>query len=297
MDRLSAMQALTRVIDTGSFSMAARQLGIGQPAISKAIAQLEARLGVKLLVRSTRGLAPTDAGQRFHALAMRALEAADEAEAAARVAGTSLTGRLRISTAVSFGRLHVVPRLPAFMAAHPELEIDIVMDDRPIDIIEEGVDVALRLGPQHDSGLTGRAIASRQRWVVGTPAYFARNGIPDHPRALAAHQAINLSEVGIGAAWTFTRLHEEQTVTLHGRLRVTANEGVREAVLAGLGLTVGAEWSFGLELADGSVRAVLTDWTLPAAPLWAIVPAGRQLSARSRAFIAFIERQLRAPEV
>ena len=168
MDRFSAMQALTRVIDTGSFSMAARQLGIGQPAVSKAIAQLEARLGVKLLVRSTRGLAATDAGQRFHALAMRALEAADEAEAAARVAGTSLTGRLRISTAVSFGRLHVVPRLPAFMAAHPELEIDIVMDDRPIDIIEEGVEVALRLGPQHDSGLTGRAIASRQRWVVGT---------------------------------------------------------------------------------------------------------------------------------
>ncbi|MDB5587178.1 MAG: Epimerase [Devosia sp.] len=160
------MKTMVRVVDAGSFSAAGRHLGVSQSAVSKIIAQLEAKLGVKLLTRTTRGLATTDAGKRYYGLALQTLETADEAEAAARDAVSTLSGQLRLSTAVSFGRLQIVPHLGEFMAAHPNLSIDLVMDDRPIDLIEEGIDVALRLGPQPDSRLSGRVIGSRRRILV-----------------------------------------------------------------------------------------------------------------------------------
>ena len=295
MDQLSAMRAMLRVVDTGSFSAAARQLGIGQPAVSRAVAQIEAKLGVRLLARTTRGLSVTDAGQRYCAIARRALEAAEEAEAAARDAGAALSGRLRIAMAVSFGRLQVVPRLAQFMAAHPDLSIDAVMDDRPIDLIEEGIDVALRLGPQPDSRLSGRMVASRRRLLVAAPAYLARHGMPERPAALASHDVISLLQPGIAASWTFSRGGETETVTLTGRLRMTANEGVREAVIAGMGIAFGSEWGYERELREGRLQAVLSDWSLPPSDLWAITPAGRQMSAKARVFVAFIERQLKYP--
>lgn len=297
MDQLSAMQALLRVVDTGSFSAAARQLGVGQPAVSKAVAGLEARLGVKLLARTTRGLSVTEAGQRYCARARHALEAAEEADAAARDAGAALSGRLRVAMAVSFGRLQIVPRLRPFMEAHRELAIDVVMDDRPIDLIEEGIDVALRLGPQPDSRLSGRIVASRRRLVVAAPDYLARHGVPERPAALAGHDVVSLVQPGIAASWTFTRGEETETVTLGGRLRMTANEGVREAVIAGMGIALGSEWGFDRDVAEGRVRVLLADWSLPASDLWAITPAGRQVSARSRAFIAYVERELKPPPV
>jgi DNA-binding transcriptional LysR family regulator len=293
MDRLAAMQALIRVVDTGSFSAAARQLGVGQPAISKTVAQLEAALGVKLLTRTTRGLSATESGRRYYALALRTLEAAAEAEAAARDAGAALTGRLRVSAAISFGRLQIVPRLPAFMAAHPELAVDMVMDDRPIDLVEEAIDVALRLGPQPDSPLAGRIIATRRRLMVAAPEYLARHGAPARPAELARHEIIGLLQPGIATSWTFTRDNETETVTMRGRLRMTSNEGVREAVFAGMGLAIGSEWGFERELADGRVCEVLPDWSMSRTDLWAIVPAGRQMSTRARVFVDFIERQLR----
>jgi DNA-binding transcriptional LysR family regulator len=296
MDRLAAMQTVVRVIDTGSFSAAARQLGVGQPAVSKTVAQIETTLGVKLLTRTTRGLSPTESGRRYYALALRALDAAAEAEAAAREAGTTVTGRLRVSTAITFGRLQIVPRLPPFMAAHPELAVDVVMDDRPIDLVEEGIDVALRLGPQPDSPLSGRIIATRRRLMVAAPEYIARHAPLTRPAELARHEVVGLLQPGIASSWTFTRGDETETVSLGGRLRMTSNEGVREAVFAGLGLAIGSEWGFERELADGRVREVLPDWSMSRTDLWAIVPAGRQMSTRARVFIEFIERQLRRPD-
>src|SRR6266568_9399004 len=174
MDRLAAMEAFIRVVDAGSFSDAAKQLRIGQPAVSKTIAQLEDWLGVRLLLRSTHRLTPTEAGRNFYDRAKRAIEEADEAELAARGAGATLIGRLRVCAAVTFARLHVVPRLPKFLAAYPELTMDVVLDDRVIDLVEEGVDLALRLGSLGDSSLTARKLAVAPRHVLGTPAYFAR---------------------------------------------------------------------------------------------------------------------------
>jgi DNA-binding transcriptional LysR family regulator len=146
MDRLAAMEAFVLVVDTGSFSAAARRLNIGQPAVSKMVAQLEDRLGVKLLARTTRGLTATEAGLGFYERARRSIEEADEAELAVRAAGSSLTGRLRICAAVTFARIHIIPRLPEFLARHQQLEMEVVLDDRNIDLVQEGIDVALRMG-------------------------------------------------------------------------------------------------------------------------------------------------------
>jgi DNA-binding transcriptional LysR family regulator len=291
-DRLVAMEAFVTVFETGSFSEAARQLHVGQPAISKTVAQLEDRLGVRLLLRSTRGLTPTEAGQAFYEHAKRAIDEADEADLAARGASAGLTGRLRVCAPVTFSRLHVVPYLSRFLDDHPSLEVDVIMDDRPIDLVEEGIDMALRMGTLADSSATARKIGQCRRLVVGTPSYFARAGEPKVPGDLVSHQAIMLTQPGLGGVWTFRQGSTEASIMVGGRVRFTAGEGVREAVLAGLGLTIGSEWLFAPELANGTVQPVLLDWSLPPVDMWAVFPTGRRASAKARAFATFVESLL-----
>jgi DNA-binding transcriptional LysR family regulator len=204
MDRLASMETFIRVVETGSFSGAARQLRVGQPAVSKTIAQLEGYLGVKLFTRSTRGLAPTEAGLGYFERAKRSIEEADEAEMAARGAGTGLKGRLRICAAVTFARIHLIPLLPRFIAEHPELDLEVVLDDRQIDLVQEGIDVALRMGKLMDSTLTARRIGRCKRLVLGTPAYFDRAGTPMAPSELIQHQAVVYLQ-GEGSVWSFRR--------------------------------------------------------------------------------------------
>jgi DNA-binding transcriptional LysR family regulator len=292
MNRLAAMEAFVRVIDTGSFSSAARQLRIGQPSISKAITQLENRLGVRLLLRSTHGLTSTEAGQNFYEHARRSIEEADEADLAARGAGATLSGRLRICAAVTFARLHVVPHLARFLAENPALDVEVVLDDRNVDLIEAGIDVAIRMSDLSDSTLTARKIGEGRRAVVGTPSYFAKAGEPMTPVELRAHQAVIHDQSGGGTAWTFRQGKAETSVTVRGRVRMTAAEGVREAVFSDLGLAISSEWMFAPELATGRVRRVLQDWVLPPIDLWAVFPTGRQVSAKARAFVGFIEARL-----
>ena len=283
------------VVDTGSFSAAARRLNVGQPAVSKLVAQLEERLGVKLLVRTTRGLTATEAGLNYYERARRSIDEADEAELAARGAGTSLTGKLRVAAAVTFTRIHLMPRLPEFLQQHPNLEIDVVLDDRTVDLIQEGIDVALRMGRLLDSGLTARRIASGPQVVVGTPAYFARAREPAAPGDLAVHEAVIYDQGGGGEDWTFQRDNTEIAVTLKGRLRVSAAEGVRAAVLADAGIAIASEWMFAPEIKDGMVKVVLPDWKLPRIDLWAVFPAGRTATTKVRIFTQFVEELMRVP--
>ncbi|PDT79554.1 LysR family transcriptional regulator [Bradyrhizobium sp. C9] len=292
MDRLAAMETFVRVVETGSFSGAARQLRVGQPAVSKSVAQLEEFLGVKLLTRSTHGLTPTEAGLGYLERARRALEEAAEAEIAARGAGAGLKGRLRICAAVTFARIHLIPMLPKFLAQHPELELEVVLDDRQIDLVQEGIDVALRMGKMTDSTLTARRVGRCKRLVLGTPAYFDRAGTPATPSELSRHQAVvYLRE---GSVWSFQRESTELAVTVRSRLRVSAAEGVRAAVLADAGLAIASEWMFTPELQAGVVRAVLPEWSLPALDLWAVLPTGRAATAKARAFVNFFERSFNA---
>jgi DNA-binding transcriptional LysR family regulator len=166
----------------------------------------------------------------------------------ARGAGTSLTGRLRISAAVTFARLHVVPRLPTFLAAHPDLTMDVILDDPVIDLVEEGVDVALRMGTLAESSLTARKLASAPRCVVGTAAYFARAGVPATPAELAEHSVLIYVPDSAGDTYRFRQGATELSVSVSGRLRMSAAEGVRAGVMAGMGVTIASAWMFALSL-------------------------------------------------
>jgi DNA-binding transcriptional LysR family regulator len=296
MDRLTAMETFVCVVESGSFSAAARLLNVGQPAVSKSIALLEERLAVRLLLRSTRGLTPTEAGLAFYERAKRAIEETEEAELAARGAGANLSGKLRVCAAVTFTRLHIVPLIGRFLDQYPDLTLDVVLDDRNVDLLEEGIDVALRMGKLDDSGMTARKLGEARRVVVGTPAYFDKAGVPATPAELAAHQAIVYGQRYGGAAWTFRRESSEVSVAVSGRMTVSAAEGVREAVLANLGVAVASEWMFADELRRGGVRTVLNDWVLPPIELWAVFPAGRMVSAKARAFVGFVEETLEAAQ-
>jgi len=292
MDRFHAMEAFVRVVDAGSFSGAARDLGVGQPSVSKLIASLEDRLQVRLLVRSTRRLTVTEAGQAYYERARRALDEALEAEAMARGSASGLEGRLRVCAPVTFSRLHMAPALGRFMALHPGLRLEIVMDDRSVDLLEENIDVAFRLGDLPDSTLTARKLASSDRLVVASPAYLQKREGPTVPSDLLAHEAILYAQPAGGAVWTFRKGAEVIAVTAPARLSFTAAEGVREAVLAGLGVTVASRWMFGPELSDGRVTPLLADWSLSPVDLWAIFPAGRLPSAKARAFVAWFASEL-----
>jgi DNA-binding transcriptional LysR family regulator len=262
---------------------------LGQPAVSKAVAQLEEWLGVRLLLRSTRSLTPTEAGKNFYAGAKRALEEAEEAFLSARGAGAALTGTLRISASVCFGRLHIMRQLPRFLDTHPELNIDMVLDDRPINLVEEGIDVAFRSGSLESSSLVAKKIGEARRLVMATPQYFERHGVPKTPGELMTHETVIYTPDGGGTSWTFRQGSTETSVGVAGRLKVTAAEGLREAVFAHLGLAITSEWNFAPELASGLVVPVLLDWQLPKLELRAVFPTGRKASVKTREFVSFVE--------
>ena len=298
MDRLAVMETFVRVLETGSFSAAARQLNVGQSAVSKSIAHLETRLGVRLLMRSTHGLTPTEAGQTYYERARRAIDEADDAELAARGADACLTGRLRVSADVTLTSLHLMPRLPAFLAAHPKLSVDLVINDRAIGLIEEGVEVGLCYGPLRNSSLVGRRVATTRRLVLGAPDYFDRAGVPMAPAELTEHEAVIYTEDRGGTdTWTFYKGDLDTRVRIPDRLRVSASEGVRAAVLCGLGLAVVSQWMFAPELTSGAVSTVLADWMLPPVELWVVFPTGRMVSAKARAFAGFVENALEQADI
>jgi len=288
MDRLQAMTTFVRVVEAGSFSGAARVLNVGQPAVSKTVAQLEQRLQVKLLLRSTHGLKPTEAGLRFYERARVAIQEADEAELAARGAGAGLSGRARISAAPTFARLHVIPRLPRFLNAHPDLDVDVVLDDRTIDLIAEGIDISLRMGTLADASIVARKLASSRRSVLATTEYLARTGMPRVPADLSNHETIVYSQSS--DVWNFRRNGTEVSVLMRGRARFSAAEGIRAAVLAHMGLTIASDWMFAPELANGRVSRLLEDWSLPDIDLWAVFPTGRLATAKARLFAEFVEK-------
>jgi DNA-binding transcriptional LysR family regulator len=293
-DRLAALEIFVQVVDAGSFSAVARRQRIGQPAVSKAVVQLEQWLGVSLLLRSTRSVAPTEAGRVFYERAKRMVEDADEAVMAAQGNANGLSGKLRVSASICFGRLHIIPSLSAFLAEHPDLDLELVLDDRYVDLINEGIDVALRTGAMPDSNMTARRIAEGRCMVVATPAYLKRHGTPTSPDELVGHQAIILTRGGGRDSFTFRKDGAEVSVALQGRLKVTQGEGLREAVNCSLGFAVCPEWLFTPELKSGKLVPILEDWSLPPANLSAVYPTGRFASTKARAFVSFVERCLAA---
>ena len=290
MDRLGAMEMLVRVVETGSFSAASRQLKVGQPAVSKAIVQLEEHLGVRLLLRSTKGLTATEAGQIFYERAKRTIADVDEAEFAARGASAGLTGRLRISMTITFARLHVIPRLES----NPGIEIDLVMDDSNVALVEEGIDLAIRMGALADSTFTVRRIGQSRRLALATPTYVDRMGMPTTPAELTHREVFVIANGGEPATYRFRQDADEIAVPVSGRVRVNTGEGVRAAVLAGLGIGIGSEWLFSPELRSEQLVEVVSGWQLAPMDIWAVFANGRRAGAKARAFADFIEALLKA---
>lgn len=288
MDRFDAMQTFLRVAETGNFSQVAREANIGQPAVSKQIAWLESHLGVQLFHRTSRNVRVTDAGQMFYEKVSRVMRDLDTAEHLIGRGALKPSGRLSVSLSAGFGRLHIVPLLPAFRALYPDIIVELIVTDRFVDLVEDGFDVAIRIGQLSDSALVARRIGSSPRVTVATPDYLARCGEPYHPDELKAHACIVYAFQRSPNPWLFATNGEPTELAVGGPLRTNDAENVRAAVLAGLGIAQAPRWLFSAELADGKVRELLPRYTPRPTPIHAVFPAERPTAPKVRAFVDFV---------
>jgi len=264
---------------------------VSQPSISRMVADLEARLGAKLLLRTTRHVTPTDAGRVFLERARQILGDLDDAENAARGVD-SLRGTLRVALSGAFGTREVIPRLPGFTAQHPNLGIELLMSDRTEDLIAEGADMALRLGPLPDSGFGARLLGKAPRLVIASPGYIARKGTPHTPTDLAGHDCILGPGLSGRTGWSFMRSGKSASPTLDGSIKVTSADGVIACAKAGLGIAVASRWMCRTELEAGEVVAILSDYQLDWVELHAVYPGGRRPSLKVRTFSDYLAAQL-----
>ncbi|MBV7266155.1 LysR family transcriptional regulator [Erythrobacter ani] len=292
MDRLAAMENFVAVIDAGSITAAAKRLGVGQPTISKSLAALEAYLGVQLLVRSTRGSSLTEAGRRFLAQARTTLDEADAAEAAARDEAANLRGPLRVAAPPAYASEVIVPRFTEFSERHPDLTLDLVLDDRRVDLVGEGIDLALRGGSLQDSAIIARRIDTPARIVVAGANYLIGRDTPTHPRDLLTLDWIDYAP-WTGRNWVFSKGQTQERVTFAPRLTISAADGLRSAILHGLGCAIVSERMVQRELGSPELVRLLPDWQLESGELWLCSPAGRRMNARARAFADWLGQLIR----
>ncbi len=285
MDRFADIETFVAVVDLGSFSAAAERLGTAKSAVSRRVAQLEGRLGPRLLNRTTRRLSLTDAGRALHERAKRILSDLEEAEGEVAHAEAALRGRLKVATPLSFGLLHLGPALEDFLIQHPELEVELDLNDRQVDLVSEGFDLALRIGQLTDSSLIARRISTVRRVTVASPDYLARHGTPQHPGELDRHHGLRYTNVPRQDAWSYV---DAQGRPVRPRVpdRLAANNGelLADAAERGLGIAVQPTFMVHEALREGRLRAVLTDWTLAEQGMYLVYPPGRFLSQRVRAF-------------
>lgn len=289
MDRLLWMHCYARAVETGSFSAVARELGIGQPNVSRHIASLEAHLGTRLLHRSTRKLTLSPEGERYYTEVRRALDAIAEAESTAR-GEEKPQGLLRVACPVALARFKLLPLVKPFLQRYPDIELDLQIADRKIDLIEEGVDVAVRVGELRDSALKARRLGTARRICVASPSYLSQHGIPQTPEDLRQHNCILFSLLATGNIWPF----EGQPVDVRGNFKVNSPEGVRSAVLDGLGVGLMPCWLFADALASGEAVQLLGGWTIPALPISALYPAKRLLPRRAAVFMDYLSHAFAA---
>jgi DNA-binding transcriptional LysR family regulator len=293
MDRIQSVRLFIRVVDLGSFSKAAADLGIGQPSATKLVAQLEARLGSRLLHRSTHGVTPTEIGLLYYEKCKLIAQHVDEAESVAALLQSQVQGGLRISTSMGFGRQVLVPLVMRFMKLNPKLQIDLSFEDRYVDLVEQGIDVAIRMGRLADSTLGARYLGINPWVVVAAPDYLSRRGVPQSPSDLADHDALVYSTVQGDARWLFTGADGRLLpTTVRGPLRSNDLSALLAAARGGIGLAA-LPWYVAYEcVKGGSVQPVLTDWTLPSQEIHAVYPSPRLLPAKVKGFIEWLQAQL-----
>ena len=285
MDRFTALTVFAQVADSLSFSAAAKQLGLTPSAVSKQIAQLEDRLGARLVQRTTRKLALTEAGTAFLPHARQILGALEDAEAAVTNLAEAPRGVLRVSLPTNFAQMHVGPVLPAFLARYPEVRLEVSITDRFIDLVQEGIDVAVRIGALNDSTLVARRLAPNRRVVAAAPGYLDRHGRPAVPRDLLTHNCLIYGEPGRSIAWVFNDGSERITVPVGGSLRCNDTEVLLKAALAGAGIVRMSTYVLVDALAAGRLVPLLPTYEVQESEVYAVYPAGRHLSPKVRVFI------------
>jgi DNA-binding transcriptional LysR family regulator len=293
MDRITGVQLFARIVETGSFSKASADLGITQPTATKHVAALEAKLGARLLNRNTRGVSATEIGALYYEKCKAIQRELDEADSLASLLQSKVGGQLRISTSVAFGRRVATPLALRFMREQPDIHIDLSFDDRYVNLVEQGVDVALRMGRLADSALGARYLGTNPWLTAAAPAYLTAHGTPRVPADLSKHNCLVYSSVQGDDRWQFSGPSgEEVSVPVSGTLRSNNLSAVLAACRAGMGLAV-LPWYVAREsLADGAIVPVLADQSLPSQELHAVFPSPKLVPGKVRSFIDFVKAQL-----
>ncbi len=291
-DRLQELAVFVRAAESASFSRAARELGLSQPSVSRIVGELEARLGVTLLLRTTRRITVTDAGALFLDRAREILAEVEDAEDAARGVD-SLRGIIRLALPVMYGVREIIPRLPKFLSLHPQLRVEMAVADERQDLVAEGADVAIRLGELDDSVFGARKLKALERMLVASPPYLKARGTPKTPADLASHDCI----IGPGNfgrdRWSFTRNGTETSVDVRGRIHTNSGAGVFASVMAGLGIAIASTVMCGAEVKAGALVPLLRSYKLEPVDVHAVFPGGPRPSTKVRALVDFLAQELR----
>ncbi len=294
MDRIELYRVFVRVVDCAGFTRAADQLKLPRSTVSEAVRTLEQRLGTRLLHRTTRQVTPTQDGLLFHARCQQLIADADEAEQLFRQSPQSLSGRLKVDVPGRIGRLIIAPALPSFLQAHPQIDVELGMTDRSIDLVEDGVDCALRVGPLQDSRLVARGIGQLPLINVGSPAYVERHGMPMHPSQLGMHWGVLYASPGNGRveAWEWRENGILRSQPLAGRVTVNSAEAYIACCIAGLGMIQIPAYDVRAELAAGSLLEVMPGHRADPMPMHLLFPHRRHPSQRLRVFVDWLQQVL-----
>jgi len=293
MDRAESLAVFAEVAALGSFVAAGRRLGRSPAAVTRSIAELEARLGVRLLNRTTRAVSLTEAGERLLTGAKRVLADLDEIEHAAAGAGTAPRGALRVTVPILFGRLHVLPLVTEFLARYPDVSVTLLLIDRPVDLVDEGLDAALRIGALAESSAIATRVGTMRRVVVAAPDYLARHGAPRTPAELAAHALVVFSGLSGVDRWGFPHPAGETTVAIKPRLTVTTAEAAIDAARSGFGITRVVGYQAADDIASGRLVRLLQDYEGEELPIHLLYPGGRYPPPKLRAFLDFAVPRVR----
>lgn len=289
MDRAAEMTAFVRAVETGGFTAAARAMGLTPSALSKLVTRLEDRLGARLLQRTTRRLLLTAEGEAFYARARPILSAMDEAEAEVTQASASPRGLLRLHCGSAFGMHRLASAIPRFQELHPEVELDITISDQPPGAMEEGIDVAIRIGPLDESSMVARRICNLERVICASPAYLARRGTPRTPDDLQQHNCLWITSLPALRRWPFDTDDGIRVVQVGGNVAANTAETVLQLAVAGVGITRLTDVIVGDAVRRGELVPILTDWHhVEPVPLYATYPSGRNLSPKVRAMVDFL---------
>lgn len=294
MDRFHLMTVFVAVAEEESFAAAARRLRMSPPAVTRAIAFLEERLGVRLLTRTTRLVRPTDAGVRYLEDARRILLDADEADEAAAGINATPRGHLAVTAPVMFGKIYVMPAITAYQQAFSGTTVSALFVDRIVNLVDEGLDVGIRIGALPDSSLRAIRVGQVRRVVCASPDYLDQHGSPKSPADLAQHRIVAATSVSAGAEWTFTKEKEKIGVRLSPSILVNTNDGALEAAKSGYGLTRLISYQVANELEAGTLKTVLSDFEEDTLPIHVIHRENRHGSAKVRSFVDLAVERLRA---